>query len=42
MDADEFDEKCEEIQEKIMAITDTYSDYISKITIEWKEKEDER
>jgi hypothetical protein len=42
MDSEEYDDKCEEIQEKIMAISDKYSDYISKITIEWKENKDER
>jgi len=41
MNSIDFDKKCEEAQEEIMAISDRYRDYISEITIKWKENEDE-
>jgi len=36
--SEEHDERCEEIEQEITAISDKYSDYIESITIKWKEE----
>ena len=40
MNEEEYDEKCNEIQEKIIEVTDRYSDYISEVSITWKKFEE--
>lgn len=35
---EDWEEKCDMIEEEIMAISDLYPNYISKIIIKWKEE----
>lgn len=37
---EDYDVVCEGIQEEIMELTDKYSNYISSITINWKEEKE--
>lgn len=37
---EEYDEKCSEIGDKIIEISDKYKEYISRISIEWIEEKE--